>query len=134
MKNFTIILIIFNLLLGCLISISYSETHSAIISYDKYLDAINNAHSLDDLDPFISKRKIEVYGAMSEDKRKSTLTFKKGTAKFMERKGIKAQSEGISATLTVDIIDKSTDIPATVIVSLVNEGGEWKVDKEKYKF
>jgi len=89
---------------------------------------------LDDLNPYISKRKIETYGAMTADKKKSTLAFKKSIAKFTQRKDIKAETEGGSATVTVDIIDTSSNNPGAVIVNLVKEGGEWKVDKEKYKF
>jgi hypothetical protein len=115
--------------------VSYSETHPAISKYDKYLQAINSAHTLDDLNPYISKRKIEVYGEMTEDKKKSTLTFKKQISKFTQRKDIKAETGGGgNATLIIDIIDTSSNNPATVTVTLVREGGEWKVDKEKYKF
>jgi len=89
---------------------------------------------LDDLNPYISKRRIEVYGAMTENKKKSTLAFKKSVANFTQRKGIKAETEGDNATIIVDIIDTSSNNPGTVIVNLVKEGGEWKVDKEKYKF
>jgi len=102
--------------------------------YDKYLEAINNAEKLDDLNPYISKRKIEVYGAMTEDKKKSTLSFKKLVAKFTQRKDIKAETVGGNATIIVDIIDTSSNNPGAVIVNLVKEDGEWKVDKEKYKF
>jgi len=89
---------------------------------------------LDDLNPYISKRKIEVYGAMTKDKKKSTLAFKKSVAKFTQRKGIQAETQGDNATVTVDIIDTSSNNPGAVIVNLVKEGGEWKVDKENYKF
>ncbi len=71
---------------------------------------------------------------MTEDKKKSTLTFKKSIAKFTQRKDIKAETEGGNATVTVDIIDTSSNNPGAVIVNLVKEGSEWKVDKEKYKF
>jgi len=89
---------------------------------------------LDDLNPYISKKKIETYGAMTEDKKKSTLSSKKSVAKFTQRKDIKAETQGDNATITVDIIDTPTNNPGTVIVNLVKEGGEWKVDKETYKF
>jgi len=134
MKIIAINVLIISILLNFSALIAYSEIHPAINTYDKYLEAINNAEKLDDLNPYISKRKIETYGAMTEDKKKSTLSFKKSIAKFTQRKGIKADTVGGNATLTVDIIDTSSNNPGAVIVNLVKEGGEWKVDKEKYKF
>jgi hypothetical protein len=125
MKIITINVLIFSLFLNFFTPISYSETHPAISNYDKYLQAINNAQTLDDLNPYISKRKIEVYGVMTENKKKSTLAFKKSIAKFTQRKDIKAETVGGNATLTVDIIDTSSNNPVAVIVNLVKEGGEW---------
>ncbi|HSG30590.1 MAG TPA: hypothetical protein VLB82_03495 [Thermodesulfobacteriota bacterium] len=112
----------------------YSQTHPAINAYDSYLGAIGNAQKLDDLNPFISKRKIEVYSKMTPEKKISTLKFKKQIVKFTKRKSINAQTEGDNITLHVDIVDESTNNPAKVEVNVVKENNEWKVDKEKYKF
>ena len=70
MKYIAISTTTFFILFNLFIVTSYSETHPAISKYDKYLEAINSAQKLYDLNQYISKRKIEVYGEMTEDKKK----------------------------------------------------------------
>ena len=134
MRYLTICFLSFSLLFNFLVHVSHSDTHPAISRYNKYLEAIGSAQKLDDLNPYISKRKIEYYGFMTEEEKKSTLAYQKNKAEFTEIKGIEVQTQGDSAELTVDMIDTSSNYPATLVVYLVKEGGEWKVDKEKYKF
>ncbi|NIP39392.1 MAG: hypothetical protein GWO07_12645 [Candidatus Dadabacteria bacterium] len=134
MKKITTKILILAFMFSFLTLSLYSQADPAISAYDEYIEAINNANSLHDLNPYISKRKIETYGAMTEEKKKSTLKFKKQIVRFTERKDIEAQSQGDNSMITVNIIDKSSNNPATVEVNMVSEGGKWKLDKEKYKF
>ncbi len=134
MKKNTIRLIVVCIFISLFTLKLYSQTHPAINAYDSYIGAIGNAQKLDDLNSFISKRKIEVYSKMTSEKKISTLKFKKQIVKFTKRNSINANTEGGNIILNVDIVDESTNSPAKVEVNMVKENNEWKVDKEKYKF
>lgn len=113
---------------------TYSQSTNPIESYDSYQDAVKKAGSIDDLKPFISSRKYNELISKSKEQQASALKTKQQIVQDSQRKDISSTINGLSAALTVKIIDTSNNLPATVDVNLVKEDGVWKVDKGKFRF
>ena len=102
--------------------------------YDLYLASIKSADSLDDLYPYITSRKKSSLESIPEENKPGSLQFKKNVANSTERKNIKTNINDNQAKLIINAVDTSSKKNVVVTVTMLKEGGNWKVDEEVFDF
>lgn len=121
-------------LLSTGITIYAAEQNGPVEVYDLYLTAIKAADDLDDLSPYITERKRAALESLPEENKSGSLQFKKNIANSTVRKDIKSDINENETKLTINAVDSSSKKNVVVTVTMLKEGGEWKVDKEEFDF
>jgi hypothetical protein len=95
--------------------------------YTAYVSAIGNAVSLQELHPYLSRAALD---ALPKDLEAVKARVPAGVLKIPETK-----VEGDRATILVhaSMAGPGGEVPSTGTITLVREGGVWKVDKETWK-
>jgi hypothetical protein len=101
--------------------------------YLAYRAAFGKATKIDDLLPWMTKaRNVQIAKAPADEK---SMMF--GMIKEMDDntqvKVVKETPKGDGAELQVEAISRGTKSKTTATISLVKEGGAWKLDKESWK-
>ena len=105
-----------------------------INAYDSYLEALGIISSLEELEPYMSQNQMGQLEKMDDDQKSFALTFIKEIHRNMERQSISSNVTGSNATLTLEVVDTSTNKPSVGTITMIKENGSWKVEKEKYAF
>ena len=121
------------------IALSFSSVISlkadpVIKAYDSYLGALTKINSLEELGPYMSQNQMDQLKNLDDDQKSFALTFIKEIHRNMKRNSISSDVVGNNATLTLDVVDTSTNKSSVGTIIMVKENGGWKVEKEKYAF
>jgi hypothetical protein len=116
-------------LVSGLASAQSSQTASQF--YMKYRAAFDKAKTIDEVLPFMAKENRSQVEATPAAERGKMFDMIKTMNKLSDVKVVKEERTADGATLTVEGIDADKK-KSTGKVSIVKEGGEWKVGKESW--
>jgi hypothetical protein len=102
--------------------------------YMAYLDAFAKAKGIDDVSPWLAKeRRDQIAKTPKDEKAMMFGMIKEMSADNTNVKVVKETPGAAGADLDVEGVSKSTKSKVTGKITLVKEGGEWKVSKESWK-
>jgi hypothetical protein len=102
--------------------------------YTAYLDAFAKATTIDDLSPWLAKEQREQIAATPADQRKMMFgMIKEMSSDNTDVTVLKETPTAIGADLDVQAVSKASKGKVNGKITLVKEGGEWKVAKEAWK-
>lgn len=102
--------------------------------YMAYLEAFAKAKSIDEVSPWLAKEQRDKIAATPKDDKAMMFgMIKKMSADNTNAKVVKETPTATGADLDVEAVSKSTKSKTTGKITLVKEGGEWKVGKESWK-
>ncbi len=132
MKKYTALLILF-LCLFIVTTAFADEEKDTIKFYESYVEATNNAQSLEELKPYLSQNNINQMVEISKEDEAAFLEIMREVRSTFKINDISSKIEGNNATLTVSGTN-ATDPNAKVtgIITLVKENGKWKLDNEDF--
>ena len=132
MRKYTALLTLF-LCLFVVTTAFADEEKETIKLYESYVETSMKAQSLNELKPYLSQNNINQMGEISPEDEASFLEIMREVRSTFKIKDITSKIEGNTATLTAtgtDASDPNTKV--TGIITLVKEGGKWKLDNEDY--
>ena len=102
--------------------------------YLAYQAAFAKAKSIDDVSPWLAKeQRDKIAKTPKEDMKMMFGMMKELSSDFTDIKVVKETPTATGADLDVEAVSKSTKSKTTAKVSLVKEGGEWRINKESWK-
>jgi Domain of unknown function (DUF4878) len=101
--------------------------------YLAYRAAFAKATKIDDLLPWMTKARNAQIAKAPADEKSMMFGMIKEMDDNVQVKVVKETPRGDGAELQVEAISKGTKSKTTATVTLVKEGGAWKLDKESWK-
>ena len=100
--------------------------------YTEYRAAFDKAKAVEDILPYMSAQRRKQVESTPADERKKMFGAIKVMGALSNVKIVKETRTADGATLSVDALD-SDKSKTSGTITLVKEGGAWKVDKESFK-
>jgi hypothetical protein len=101
--------------------------------YLAYRAAFAKAQSIDELLPWMGKSRRDQIEKTPAAERKEMFGMVKELDDNENVKVVKETPRGDGAELQVEAVSKATKSKTTATITLVKEGGAWKLDKESWK-
>ena len=101
--------------------------------YMAYRQAFAKAKTIDDLLPWMSKSKRDQMGAMPAGERAKIFGMIKAMDDHTNIKVVKETASATGADLQVEAVSTGSKSKATATITLLKEGGAWKLDQEEWK-
>ena len=113
------------------VALAQQPSQTASQFYMKYRAAFDKAKTIDEILPYMAKANRDQAQATPADERAKMFEVVKMMNKLTDVKILKEVPAGDGATLTVEGIDMDKK-KSTGTVSLIKEGGDWKIGKESW--
>lgn len=101
--------------------------------YLAYRAAFAKATKIDDLLPWMAKARNAQIAKAPADEKSMMFGMIKEMDDNVQVKVVKETPKGDGAELQVEAVSKGTKAKTTATITLVKEGGAWKLDKESWK-
>jgi hypothetical protein len=101
--------------------------------YLAYRAAFGKATKIDDLLPWMTRARNSQIAKAPADEKSMMFGMIKEMDDNTQVKVVKETPKGDGAELQVEAISKGTRAKTTATITLVKEGGAWKLDKESWK-
>jgi Domain of unknown function (DUF4878) len=109
-----------------------AQTKTASQFYMDYRTAFDKATKIDDVLPYMSKKRADEVAATPADERAKIFEMIKMMGTLTEVRIVKEAKTAEGATLTVEALDMDKK-KTTGTVKIIKEGGAWKLDGESWE-